>query len=274
MKPYSLIRRNPFVYPGGQPAFDPAHPAANMMLGAGFVSAVAINGAPTNVKTGQINSSVGAGGSVPGAGTINGLVGPNINIASTTYRSLNFSTTTWSGGAFNFAVITAFTDLTNQGGVLGNNTNNVGSGVFLVMRFGGFGINISNTGNNFLGPGLVVNVPYFCVVSGICNNAASDFFNYAVTRLDNGQVFSGRVATGAKAFVTAANPAVSIGAFGPQPQLASAWAYSDGPVIPLPACQQWAVQPWSFWYQQLDPFAFAQLSAGDVLGPSTPMLFM
>ena len=241
-----LTPRNPLVYPGGNPGFDPTHIAAPELIFSGIASV----GNFLNLLSGTRGVISG----VPVASPTQ--VGPGTNTFASSTGVMTFgSFTTVTAQALTLAMIgVPLSPDANKSFpiVLDAEANFVG---LMNASAGTWGMVVNNTSSTIVGgPSVVLGVPYFVAVS--IKNISGGAFNYVIVRLDNGQVYSGnQTQTGSS---SGAALTVSVGGRGSQSSrqfngsLCAAMVSSQ--FMSLPAILQWAQSPWDFWYPQTQRF--------------------
>lgn len=265
MVPSILVRRG-LGYPGGilRPGFDPSHPAAaGMSIGNGF-SAIAVPGNMINL----LNAVAGAIVTTVGAltwGTAFGLPG-NLATAGGIYSKFTGNNAA-NAPSVTFAGIFIPTDITHFNTVLSNTILTSGTQLILSANSNNTAILNNWNGTNFgAAPTFAANVPQFIAMSG---NANASFG--LVLNLLNGKV---NTSTGAGAtplgsldgVYTCGNAAIG-GSTSNLYWIAGMYK----PVFTPPAViQEWARDPWSFWFPTpaniagFDAELVRQLSGGGV----------
>jgi hypothetical protein len=228
-----LKRPRPFAFPGGNPGFDPSHPASQNII----YSAVASGGGFTNLLTGAPATKVGS--PIPG---MSGIIGPNV-IPPTVSDYFTTPNTGASGTPAELTMAGIFTlpDLNTRAiftdGIAGSNCliSYFGDPSFLIP---GFDLRSASAVGI---PGFVAGVPYFFAMSSNTGGTCK----MAVRRLDTGQVWAGSQSTMGQ------TPVGTFAIGGGNSELGATVAavqYSHK-ALSLQALQQWSADPWSFWYQ-------------------------
>ena len=233
----SLIKlRNPFTYPSGQAAINLAHPATQNIR---LLAVPSHGGGMICIAPGGRMSKVGSPTSsyayFPGVYYPSGNVKHTLIAANETPKVITF------------AAVVTLTASVASGTPIANNdaaTAATASIQFSSLQLAGH----SNNGTRSSGIFLALNTPYFVAVSWYASK-----MNFVATNLLTGQIQSST--TAGLAIATTTSNLLTIGCF-----------YSSGAVLGghvhaalysvsylnLQQLQQWAADPWSPWYPDLD----------------------
>lgn len=266
-----ILARNPLVFPGGAPGFNPNHVAAKNIVFSGVAVPTGTTGSPAaiNVLTGAKGALTSASGYTGG---MDGTIGP-VNIQPS-----------GNAGYQLFPVAASQTDTTTTFGVI---VTGFPTGTIALFSVGsasnGPGLRLSSlvptfanwNGSNYTSSGvtLTASTPYFLAVSLNLTTC-----NFVTVNLRNGQTKTSSVAGGAQ---TSHNTNVIwqsvnvVGNFGGS-NLAAAM-YSTA-YMSLAQLLAWAQAPWDFWYPptvgNLIFSGLAKPAAGDTLMGSQAMVFV
>lgn len=258
-----LRRASPFAFPGGNPGFDPSHPASWSGSQLGF-SGVALGGGFVNLKSGKPFTKTGT----PTSG-LDGRIGPyvqgtgstNLNLLAAAYTQAS----PWLG---TLAAIAVWQASTGAVVLVGAGNSNGAGGISLEVTSGGVvQFLVNGVGSATLGITLTAGVPYFVAASYISPTQRVA----VVVNLLTGQTqtsFAASIATQ----TAVGNLQIRIGdggaATGCNSQVAAAmYSYQ---YMPLAALLQWAQDPWSFWYPNnfdLGLLVAAGAAPADILYP-------
>lgn len=228
-----LKRPSPFAFPGGNPGFDPAHPASKSVI----YSAVASGGGFTNLLTGAPATKVGSP-----APAISRIIGPNV-VPPTSSDYFTSPNTGPSGTPAELTMAGIFTcpDVASRAiftdGIAGSNVITSWSADFTFI-IPGFDLRFGSTVGI---PTLVANVPYFFAMSSKTGGNC----NMAVRRLDTGQVWSGSQGTMGQS----APGTFAIGGGNAEAGASVAAVQYSRKALSLQEMAQWSADPWAFWYQ-------------------------
>lgn len=250
-----LPRANPFVFPGGNPGFDPTH-IALAGLGAGVGKKKLFSG--VSIGGNFINLLDGSKGNIAGSPTANivGTLGPATN-CPTGNDGINFTgQSTAAATSITFAGI--FVNTASNAGAFSNslvatvtNFNSVSlssAGSALVMQ-------INNTGvsSGFI-PAL--NVPYFFICSN--RSGTGGIVNFLLMNLQTGQIQTSSSAATAAAAASGGSFFIGYNATATVTD-ALKGSIAAAAYIPkytsLQQMRQWAQDPWAFWYPRKIDFA-------------------
>jgi hypothetical protein len=258
-KPLSQSQFNPLGIPGRRPGFDPSHPAAQNIRysgvanGANFISL--LNGKP---GTPSISGSV-----------LDGQIGPAATIATTTGGGNNI-TVAGGGSAPSVATIACIfkfngTSAGNYQGLLGTFAS--GFGWWIGIENAVQNITVSSGGTSSttaFTPVLSVGVPYFVAVSSSLTGG-----NLVVVNLATGAIQSQTVTYGSSLSAAGGEAPYVLGttftfaaANGLDGSMAAAMYSAQ--FMSLSQLQQWAQDPWAFWYPRtLDMSMMLKGSSGN-----------
>lgn len=265
-----LKLRNKLVYPGGQPGFNPAHPASQKLL----LSAVAIPGAAANfynIKTG----AKGTPSSVTPTGPIFAGLGPTMNLS--TDDDVTFSGTYSTSGSIGYTISSIFAIRGNNGSggsYLFEDSASFNNG----LRFevgGGGNLSIEPSGNTFTTSGLGIsanngpqNTPFFLAWSHWSNG-----LDIVVARnLITGQVTTYSANNGIGLTSGDGNFYIGNRGIGNVRYFNGYIAATSYSGVPLNLSQllQWSESPWDFWYP--NQFDLAESLHGTFGGGATTAL--
>ena len=224
-----IAMRNPFIYPGGNPGFNPNHPAAN---GIRYAMAANYNSATITIAPGATGAS---GNYNSPTFKTQGLLGPSINITS--------------GGVFTTAINEKPSSFTCSA-IFYNTTTNATA---LLLN------NNSGTNTNGVSIGLNGGVPVLfnngTSIQPTFGQAASDYYFFAAST--NGVTANwvlkllrtgGQYALTFAAASTFSTPTFNQYLVGQAPAYLAACSYSINNFLSLPQLVAWAAAPWDFWY--------------------------
>lgn len=237
-----LNTKNKLAYPGTLPGFDPTHPC---VIGAEMpFSALAMAGTFIELSGNRASSASGA----PTSFGIEGTVGPSATYQSSalTQFATQFPGVVWSVGTLAAIFLTGSAVGSGGYGAIVGQTN---GNSFLLANWSGNGkLEIAQPqGGTDTNSGLAVsaNTPYFAAAS-----YNSSIVNFVLVNLQTGQIESSSVAlattwnAGTSGFVYIGNDPNANTSLGGS---ISAIAVMNG-FLPLQSLQEWAQDPWSFWY--------------------------
>lgn len=250
-------RPNKLIYPGGQPGFNPAHPAARsgrVMAGVAVATANAVTG------SGNLISSITG---VPfvittaNQSALDGHLGPCFDAANSSGQPHSANTvgdaTSFASGIF-AGIIKMTTTMSN--GAYGTVAALGGTHGLWIQGVGGNNIVDFFYSADSTGPTLITGVPYFVAASHDRNNPSAQTLYIVAKNLLTGQlqvVISGPQA-GGSGFL-AFNLPLFCGIDSAAEQLKGIQAAGMAAVgsLTLPELLAWADDPWSFWYpNQID----------------------
>lgn len=236
------------AFPSGvAPGFDPSHMASQGAL----FSGVPMGGANiVNLLTGKPGTSNG-GANAPTAAN-HGMLGPTIYIPNNGNITFPYPATTWTAQTMAAIIVFDASSSANIRNILSTSASGVG-GFLLAMSNTGTGWS-EQLGGTFLtfssglqGQALVAGVPYFYAVSAQTVKP----INSALCRLDTGQM-SAISAANANTF-DASDTSLYIGNRGLNTRQTvgkiAAAMHANNYLSPQ-QLQQWAADPWAFWYPQ------------------------
>jgi hypothetical protein len=261
----TLLKRNPFAFPGGAPGFDPSHPAAGVIRA-------------SYVCDGSLFSSLSDGGRTTiGAGTR--VVGPIAGLGNA--ANFNAGWCAIQGGQpvtndLDFTYAAIFQPITNtaNSAQFCNDSTTGTAGVWF-GQVGSGSMGFVPVGKTSVNTGLAAATadPYFWAVSCHWNGASYDWTS-VVRRLNTG-VLQKATGTGvANAIPVAPNGTYVIGNQGAgtnfkQARCQQATLMFSGQFHDLPTLVKWAEDPWAFWYPpKLDLWS---MLVAAVSGTSNPL---
>jgi hypothetical protein len=229
------------AFPCGQPpGFDPNHPAAAKAL----FSGVSLGGNFINLSPGAVTP---ARGTVAGSPTAKlSLLGPSTLFVANAAVQFAFPNTNYTNYTLAAIINWLGTNAASQD-ILGTDATAASGGSGTNLALGSTGIPTIRFGSGAAAstlPALVANASYFIAVSGV----SASGFNIIYTRLDTGQVFSQFVST---ALTTGTNTTLSVGNLGDVSHFFNgsvAAAMYSNTFLSLPQLNQWALDPWAYWY--------------------------
>ena len=248
-----LRTKNPLVFPGSRPGFDPSHPAAYRPL----FSTTAGRGNFTNIFTGG-KGTITNGTGAPAA-VMDGRIGPAINFP--TSGGTGFITFPAIGGTITKATFAAIVVPTavgsNQVFFDSSSTNN---GLSIGLNTSSqFALTLDGVSAVASAKALVVGVPYFVAAS--FNGTTT---NLCLARLDTGQIYT---SSGAQTGSPVSTGLLVIGNGQGNAREAisniAAVMYSFS-YLSLPQLRAWSADPWSFWY----PRTVENLIMSSLRGPA------
>ena len=227
-----VVPRNPLVFPGGSPGFNPSHPAAKGIAHIHGFSGVATGSGFTNLVTG----GVGVESTVMSFSSSN--LGPSLLLASGGTDSISFSGTTIADHTATMAVIGMMTASSTGQGLMC--TDFSGSG--------GFRFDIGD----FTLPGVIaittiapsINIPFF-----YASSKGPTAVNTVIKYLTNGELLTGVVADSS----TANTPGGATQLVGAQAGVSAITGNLNAAMwtpafMNLPQLIAWSQAPWDFWY--------------------------
>lgn len=237
--------RNPLAYPCGvAPGFDPSHVAAcGMSSGHGF-SAVCFPGGAVNLLNGLPGSQVGV------TFRTYGHVGPVVD-SNAGANVVSFAgQLTVADTSLTMAGIFLATSLAANASVIANSSSGAAGIEMYITPTGAIAIRVVGQGVSYISTGtpIAANKPYFAAISSdgtiyhtVMRNLA-DGTAYSETQSLGPKTFgasNGTYGLGRGAFASSVPGGIAAGMFGPR-------------LVSMAALQQWAADPWSFWYPQRD----------------------
>lgn len=240
----SILRqqiRKSLAYPGGRPGFNSGHVAGSGVI-ASLVAAPGV-GQFNNIFSGGAGTLV----SSPTA-AIHGIIGPSVVGTSGAGIGVIFSGYATGIGSVPFTlacIATAPASFAAGAQAMigfGASADNAGFYLRTAQTTGVLVASCPAGTTQTSALALVINVPYFVVIS----NAPGVVVNYLAKRLDTGQIFTATTA--------ACAPINGNGVITLLQESGRGWggAISHAMVslshMPMSALQQWATDPWGFWY--------------------------
>lgn len=239
-----VYRRNPLIFPGRQPGFDPSHPAAAGMAGGQSLSLIPSGASFIDLLSGKACSVNGS----PTPGSYGGM-GPTVYSASSSNNcsiTLVASPTT-SRTVAGICSVVSF--------AAGTNFNNIFGYSNYAFGFDESGL-VGAYLNGFTGAALqaTINTPYFVAYS-----FNSGVLNAVLSNLATGQV-SAAVGSGGSIASGTAYEILAQGSFALNGYLA---AVMQSPTfLSIPQLRAWAQRPWDFWYPPtVENLIFSSLTA-------------
>ena len=237
-------KSNLFAYPGGNPGFDPSHPA----IGTYTFSAVPMNNTFVDIKTGGVFTSYGS--PLPTA-TITGITGPAVNFTTTSSQYLSRS---GYPSASNYppintvAAIVTFNSIGTTQSIFCT-TNGSSRGTLLTILNNGM-IKLESPIGGWQASTftLTANTPYFI----LCFFRNLSYIFIAVN-LNTGKLQYSTANNGVNVFPSMTG-VYQIGVFRDTNYYAdmklSAIMCSNA-IFTIDKLMQWAQDPWGFWYPNL-----------------------
>ena len=225
----ALPVRNPLVYPGGNPGFNPNHPAAKGIR-LSFVASM-VGGFPTIITAPGVTGKPSVFSGTP-TSQIRALIGPTLagNLVVPAINEKPNSVT--------FAAIHNSVSNSGNGIFVDNNALNNNSASVIIGTASGIPA-LFVAGNTITTLGVLPLDNWF--IAGSYNGSIC---NMVATRLSNGLILA---ATGSSTNTFGTPTSAEYGISSGDSYLAAA-SYSINNYLSLSQLEQWAAAPWDFWY--------------------------
>lgn len=232
-----LTRPSPLSYPGGNPGFDAAHLAAPQTVFSGVASAGGFFCFKGPIGKGTLNSTV--------AQQVKGILGPTLNLSTTTscvdFTAPNVS----SPKGITIAAIFSFSTLNGAGQNIFAWTDGSFNGLTFFLENTNNQLGCFSGGSSVLGSfTIAANTPYFAVASNSAGGLKILLKNLQTGKVQTASLGAVTIAnTTSGQFIVGAQEGNAAGIVGNMAAAMCAQSY-----LSMAQIQQWALDPWSFWY--------------------------